>query len=157
LSFINCIKYLISDFFSDTIKEWLMCRVHGTSKHEILPDHNTKSICCIIELFHLINLQNIQWLLLNAKYVQLLIMVKMMMISVCSGPTCWVGYYSSSSLKQKSADRHVGPLWHIILIPREQDFVLTPLCWLLSRVAVNTTLIVFGLTQQVLEPLMWAH
>ena len=26
-------------------------------------------------------------------------------------------FYSASSLKQQSADRHVAPLWHIILIP----------------------------------------
>jgi hypothetical protein len=28
--------------------------------------------------------------------------------------------------KQQSADRHVAPLWHIILIPRQPDFTLSP-------------------------------
>jgi len=28
-------------------------------------------------------------------------------------------YYSANSLEQQSADRHVAPLWHIILIPSQ--------------------------------------
>jgi hypothetical protein len=35
-------------------------------------------------------------------------------------------FYSAISLKQQSAGRHVAPLWHIILIPSQQVFVLTP-------------------------------
>ena len=35
-------------------------------------------------------------------------------------------FYSASSLKQQSAGRHVTPLGHIILIPRQLVFVLTP-------------------------------
>ena len=35
-------------------------------------------------------------------------------------------FYSSSSLKQQSAGGHVAPLGHIILIPRQQVFALTP-------------------------------
>ena len=35
-------------------------------------------------------------------------------------------FYSASSLKQQSAGRHVTPLEHIILIPRQLVFVLTP-------------------------------
>ena len=34
-------------------------------------------------------------------------------------------FYSTSSLKQ-SADRHVAPLGHIILIPRKPDSALAP-------------------------------
>ena len=34
-------------------------------------------------------------------------------------------FYNSNSLQQQSADRHVVPLWHIILIP-EIVFVLCP-------------------------------
>jgi len=35
-------------------------------------------------------------------------------------------FYSSSSMKQQSAGRHVAPLGHIILIPRQPVFALTP-------------------------------
>ena len=33
-------------------------------------------------------------------------------------------FYSASSLKQQSADKHVAPLGHIILIPNQPVFVL---------------------------------
>jgi len=35
-------------------------------------------------------------------------------------------FYSASSLKQQSADKHVDPLGHIILIPSQPVFALTP-------------------------------
>ena len=35
-------------------------------------------------------------------------------------------FYSASSLKQQSANRHVAPLGHIILIPSQPVFALTP-------------------------------
>jgi hypothetical protein len=35
-------------------------------------------------------------------------------------------FYSASSLKQQSADRHVTPLGHIILIPGRPVFALSP-------------------------------
>jgi hypothetical protein len=35
-------------------------------------------------------------------------------------------FYSASSLKQQSAGRHVAPLRHIILIPSQPVFALTP-------------------------------
>ena len=35
-------------------------------------------------------------------------------------------FYSTSSLKQQSAVRHVGPLGHIILIPSQPVFALSP-------------------------------
>jgi len=34
-------------------------------------------------------------------------------------------FHSASSLKQQSADRHVAPLGHIILIPSQQDFAFS--------------------------------
>ena len=34
--------------------------------------------------------------------------------------------YNASSLKQQSADRHVAPLWHIILITSQPVFALSP-------------------------------
>jgi hypothetical protein len=35
-------------------------------------------------------------------------------------------FYSASSLKQHSADKHVDPLGHIILTPSQPVFTLTP-------------------------------
>ena len=35
-------------------------------------------------------------------------------------------FYSASSLKQQSADRHVAPLGHIILIPSQPVFAISP-------------------------------
>jgi hypothetical protein len=35
-------------------------------------------------------------------------------------------FYSASSLKQKSADRHVAPLGHIFLIRSQPVFALSP-------------------------------
>ena len=46
---------------------------------------------------------------------------------------------------------HVAPFGHIILIPSQPVFALTPLCCMLSGEATNTNLIVFGLTQPGLE------
>jgi len=37
----------------------------------------------------------------------------------------WI-FYSASSLKQQSADRHTAPLGHIIQIPRQPVFALSP-------------------------------
>jgi len=42
----------------------------------------------------------------------------------CTRPTCLVGFYSASSLKQQSADRHVNP-GHIILIPSQPVFAFS--------------------------------
>ena len=71
---------------------------------------------------------------------------------LCTRPTRLVGFfYSARSLKQQSADRHVAPLGHIILIPSQLDFSLSSLCCVLSREAANTNFIVFGLTWPVLE------
>ena len=35
-------------------------------------------------------------------------------------------FYSASSLKQQSAGRHIAPLRHIILIPSQSIFALSP-------------------------------
>ena len=64
--------------------------------------------------------------------------------------------FSASLLKQQSADRHVAPLEHIILIPRKPVFALTPLwCELSGETATNTSLIVFSLTRPGLEPTIY--
>ena len=36
------------------------------------------------------------------------------------------GFYSAKSLRQQSADRHVAPLGHIIVIPGQPVFALSP-------------------------------
>jgi hypothetical protein len=57
-----------------------------------------------------------------------LILNEMMMMSstLYYSNTLKLDIYSASSLKQQSADRHVAPLCHIILIPSQPVFTLTP-------------------------------
>jgi hypothetical protein len=62
-----------------------------------------------------------------------------------------LGFYSASSLKQRSAGRHVAPRGHIILIPSQPVFALSPYCRVLSGEATNTNFLVFRLTRPVLE------
>jgi hypothetical protein len=50
--------------------------------------------------------------------------------------------YCASSLKQQSADRDVAPLGHIILIPKQPVFALSP-----SGEATNVNFIVFWFDQ----------
>ena len=48
---------------------------------------------------------------------------------LCSRPTvehAELDFYSASALKQQSAGRYVAPLGHIILIPSQPVFALTP-------------------------------
>jgi hypothetical protein len=45
---------------------------------------------------------------------------------LCTKPIRRVHFYSANSLKQQSADRHVASLGHIILIPSQPIFALTP-------------------------------
>jgi hypothetical protein len=53
-----------------------------------------------------------------------------------------LNFYSASSLKQQSAGRHVAPLEHIILIPSQPIFALSParhdIAEILLKVALNT-------------------
>jgi hypothetical protein len=49
-----------------------------------------------------------------------------------------LGFYSASSLKQQSVGRHVAPLGHIILIPSQPVFALSPYCCVLRGEATNT-------------------
>ena len=53
----------------------------------------------------------------------------------------WLDFYSASSLKQQSMGRHVAPLGHIILIPSQPVFALSPSCLVLSGEATNTNFI----------------
>jgi len=43
---------------------------------------------------------------------------------LCTRPTCFVCYYSASSLKQQSAGKHVASFGHIILKPSQPVFSL---------------------------------
>jgi hypothetical protein len=45
---------------------------------------------------------------------------------LCIRSTRLVDFYSDSSLKQQSACKHVAPLGHIILIPSQPVFALSP-------------------------------
>ena len=46
---------------------------------------------------------------------------------LCARPTLVVVvYYSASSLKQQSRDRHVAPVGHIIMILNQSVFALSP-------------------------------
>jgi hypothetical protein len=75
-----------------------------------------------------------EWLLFNANSAifQLyhgdnkLIFNNIMIGPLCSRPTRWGFFHSASSLKQQSAGRHIVPLEHIILIPSQPVFVLSP-------------------------------
>ena len=103
-----------------------------------------------------------EWLLFNAKWAILFIyiMARTNWFSIkwwwC--PLCTVldqhaelDFYSASWLKQRSSDRHVAPLGHIILIPGQPVFALSPECCVLSGEATNTNFLVFGLTLSGLE------
>ena len=64
-------------------------------------------------------------------------------------------FYSVTSLKQQSAGRNVAPLAHIILIPSQPVFALSPKCCVLSGEATNTNCIGFGLIRPGLEPTIY--
>ena len=51
----------------------------------------------------------------------------------CSRPTRWVDFDCANSLKQQSMDRHVALLGHIILIPKQPVFALSPQCCVFSE------------------------
>jgi hypothetical protein len=63
--------------------------------------------------------------------------------------TFLVGIYDANSLKQQTVGRPVVPLGHIIMIPRQTIFALTPLN--LSGEVENYNFIVFGLTRKWLQ------
>ena len=67
----------------------------------------------------------------------------------------FLDFYSASSLKQQSVDRHVAPLGHIILIPSQPVFTLSPYCCMFSGEAKYTNFIVFGLTRSGLKSMIY--
>jgi hypothetical protein len=65
---------------------------------------------------------------------------------LCTRSTRLVGFYSASSLKQQSASKPVALLGHIILIPSQPVFALSPLkinlflswySWKIAELALN--------------------
>ena len=60
-------------------------------------------------------------------------------------------FYSASSRRQQLASRHVATRGHIILIPNQSVFALTPYCCGFTGEATNTNFIVLGLTRSGLE------
>jgi hypothetical protein len=67
----------------------------------------------------------------------------------------WIAVCLPSPLKQQSADRHIAPLGHIILIQSQPVFDLSPYCCVFSGEATSTIFIVVGLTRQGLEPTIY--
>ena len=65
----------------------------------------------------------------------------------------YVDVYTASSQKQHSAGRHVVPLRHIILIPR-QPVVLLSAAYLPGE-TTDVNFIIFDLTRSVLEPTIY--
>jgi hypothetical protein len=55
-------------------------------------------------------------------------------------------FYSASSLKQQSADRHVATLGHIILIPSQPVFALSP-----NYIYLTTLFIQYFLTASMVQ------
>ena len=91
-----------------------------------------------------------EWLLLNTKWVifqlyqswrEQVTFDEMMMSKkkclLCSTRPTSLDFYCASSLKQQSVGRHVPPLEHIILIPNQPVFALSPKCCMLSTEATN--------------------
>jgi hypothetical protein len=65
--------------------------------------------------------------------------------------TCLVGVYGANSLKQEATDTPVVPHGHIIMIPCQTIFALTPLNLALSGDVENYNFIVFVLTRKWLQ------
>jgi len=64
-------------------------------------------------------------------------------------------FYSARPLKQQSTDRCIAPLGHIILIPSQSVFALSPSCCVVSGEVKNTNFIVLGFTRSGLKPTIY--
>ena len=60
-----------------------------------------------------------------------------------------------SALFETNTGRHVAPLGHIILVPSQPVFALSPKSCVLSGEATNTNFIVFCLNRPGLEPTIY--
>jgi hypothetical protein len=61
----------------------------------------------------------------------------------------------SNVFKKQSPGKHVAPFVHIILIPSQPVFALTPECCVLSVEATHNNFIVLGFTQTSLKPTIY--
>jgi hypothetical protein len=59
--------------------------------------------------------------------------------------------HSASLLKQQSANRHGTPLGHVILIPNQPVFALSPYCCVLKGEATHINCVVFYLSRSGLK------
>jgi hypothetical protein len=57
-------------------------------------------------------------------------------------------FYSAISPKQQSAGRHVAPLGHIILIPSQPVFALSPYCCVISGEASKYQFLIIYIPMQ---------
>ena len=91
-----------------------------------------------------------EWLLFDAKWV-----IYQQYHWRSSGIWCAhakMVFYTSSSLIQQSAGRHIAPMGHIILILSQAVFVFTQYSWVFTWEVTYTNYIFFGLTRLELEP-----
>ena len=65
--------------------------------------------------------------------------------------------HSASSLKQQSVDRHVAPLGHIIIMPSQPVFALSPECCVLSEEATNPRSTALEASTLTVTPQMRCH
>ena len=73
---------------------------------------------------------------------------------LCTRPNTLSWIFSASLPKQQSAGGHVALLAHVILIPRQPVFALSPEC---CGEATNINCIVFGLTRPRIERTRGKH
>jgi len=60
--------------------------------------------------------------------------------------------FSTNSLKQHSEIRHVSVFWHIILIMNQQNFTLSPKCYMINVEAAHINFIVVGFSWPEIQP-----
>ena len=56
-------------------------------------------------------------------------------------------FCNAGSLTRQCAGKYITAIGHIIIIPSQTVFVLTPYCCVISKEAATTTFTLFGLTQ----------
>jgi hypothetical protein len=94
-----------------------------------------------------------EWLLFNTKWAIFQLyhgvnkLHSMRWLSLCTRPTSWIFNWNNSHLI-------VTPLGHIVLIPIQPIFALTPYCCMLR--ATDTNFIVSGLNRAGLEPTIFS-
>ena len=116
--------------------------------------------CTLVQVLFKITLVS-EWLLFNA--ISVISWREQVNFQWSDDDVCFVldqlaelDFYSASWLNPQSAGKHIAPLGgHIILIPSQPVFVLSPYCCVPSGEATNTHFPVFGLTPPGLEPTIY--